>query len=171
MQDQQRAIISEPTVHPSSFDDWVGEHVASLRAFALVVCGNPIDADDALQEALVRAYTRWVWVSRTRDPLRYVRRMIANAHISAWRKHRRREAPTSNVFVLVEDTAGPPTGQVSYLLTLLTPQQRNVVALRYLDDLSFAEIGATLRMPEATVRSHHARALKTLKKAPMEDQG
>ncbi|MFC5008784.1 RNA polymerase sigma factor [Nocardioides plantarum] len=160
------------TSSASSFDTWVDQHVASLRGFALVVCGNPSDADDALQEALVRAYIRWVWISRTHDPLRYVRRMIANAHISAWRKHRRRESPISDVFVLVEDTASraTSTGGIAELLSQLTPKQRLVVALRYLDDLSFTEIAKTLRMPESTVRSHHARALKTLQTSPWESK-
>ena len=46
----------------------------------------------------------------------------------------------------------------------LAPRQRAVVALRYWDDLSEAEIAAVLGWPPGTVKSTLHRALKRLKK-------
>lgn len=47
----------------------------------------------------------------------------------------------------------------------LPPQQRSVVALRIWNGLSYAEIGDSLGLTEATVRSHMHHALGTLRKS------
>ena len=49
------------------------------------------------------------------------------------------------------------------LLHSLPVKQRAAVALRYLDDLSFAEIAEILGCPESTARSHVHRALTRLR--------
>jgi len=75
------------------FDEWVTASAPALARFAYLVTGDQAAAEDALQEALVTACARWSRIVRTDDPGAYVRRMIANAHISWWRRIGRRETP------------------------------------------------------------------------------
>ena len=74
-----------------SFDDWIEARVPALLRFAYLVTGSQHAAEDAVQSALTRACERWSRVRRTTDPDAYVRRMVVNAHISAWRRSGRRE--------------------------------------------------------------------------------
>jgi RNA polymerase sigma-70 factor (ECF subfamily) len=66
---------------------------------------------------------------------------------------------------VVQREAGDPllSRQLQQLLASLPPLQRNVLALRYQEDLSPDEIAATLEMPVATVKSHLQRTLKLLR--------
>lgn len=81
-----RATAAEP-----GFDAWVEARAAALLRFAYLVTGSQEAAEDAVQSALVSACEKWSWVGRRADPDAYVRRMVVNAHISAWRRSGRRE--------------------------------------------------------------------------------
>ena len=59
-------------------------------------------------------------------------------------------------------------------LAALPRQQRAVIVLRYYEDLSEAEIAATLGVSAGTVKSHAARAMRTLREQlarDAQDQG
>jgi DNA-directed RNA polymerase specialized sigma24 family protein len=80
--------------------------------------------------------------------------MIANAHMSAWRKFGRRVSP------LAEVTRGDAVWRVC---SALPRQQRAAVVLHFYEDLDYAEIARILEIAEVTVRSHIHRALATLR--------
>lgn len=151
------------------FDAWVTARAPALLRFAYLMTGSQDAADEALQAALTKACEQWHRVRRLDDRDAYVRRMIANAHISWWRKFRRREAPTADV----RDGAGFRMGDVAVAVTnadlvwrlcaSLPPRQRAAVVLRYYEDLGYPEVAALLECPEATVRSYIHRALATLR--------
>ena len=158
----ERANAVEP-----AFDAWVEARVAALLRFAYLVTGSQQAAEDAVQSALVNACEKWSRVSRRVDPDAYVRRMVVNAHISAWRRTGRRESPVAEVReatladparVVVEQDA------VWRMCGALPPQQRAAVVLRYYEDLEYAEIAAILGIAEATARSHVHRALAALRR-------
>lgn len=162
------------TEHPSrrpassvpSFDVWAEARVAALLRFAYLVTGAQQAAEDAVQSALTRACERWARVARTDDPDTYVRRMIINAHISAWRKSGRHEltvpemrdtAFTDPADTIVRDDA------VWRVCAKLPPRQRAAVVLRFYEDLDYSEISHVLGVGEATVRSHVHRGLAALR--------
>ena len=131
--------VTEPNaaVEPG-FDAWVEARVAALLRFAYLVTGSQQAAEDAVQSALVSACEKWSRVSRRDDPDAYVRRMIVNAHISAWR----RSGPVAEVrdgsvadpaqVVVEHDAVWRMCGQ-------LPPQQRAAVVLRFYEDLEYED--------------------------------
>ncbi|GAA0603274.1 RNA polymerase sigma factor [Kribbella sandramycini] len=150
------------------FEQWVGQKGDALLRFAYVLTGDKSLAEDAVQDALTTACARWARVSRADDPEAYVKRMVVNAHISWWRRFRRREAPVEDP---VRTASAAPDGAVDRaeseavwaLCATLPDKQRAAVVLRFYEELSYAEIGVLLHCAEATARSHVHRALAALK--------
>jgi RNA polymerase sigma-70 factor (sigma-E family) len=155
-------VATEPT-----FEEWVGTRAPALLRFAYLVTGSQQAAEDALQTALATACEKWGAIRRADDPDLYVRRMIANAHISAWRRFGRRVSPVAEVFGA--GAAPDPADRfasddaVWRVCLGLPAQQRAAVVLRFYEDLDYREIAAVLGVAEATVRSHIHRALTRLR--------
>jgi RNA polymerase sigma-70 factor (sigma-E family) len=149
------------------FDDWAGERGRALLTFATAVTGNQESAKDAVQDALVAVYVRWNRLIAKGDPDAYARRVIVNRHISWWRKLGRRERLTA---FGVDHGTNPDSDEQTadadvarQLLATLPARQRAAVALRFYDDLPFAEIARILNCPESTARSYVHRALIQLR--------
>jgi RNA polymerase sigma-70 factor (sigma-E family) len=158
---EERTAIGDP-----SFDDWVEARVAGLLRFAYLVTGSQHSAEDAVQSALTRACEKWSRVRRTTDPDAYVRRMVVNAHVTAWRRSGRRELTVAEVrdAETVDHAEGIATGDAVWRVCgTLPPQQRAAVVLRYYEDLEYAEIGTILGVAQATARSHVHRALAAMR--------
>lgn len=150
---------------PVDFEIWAVTAGPDLMRFALAVTGNPHDAADAVQDAMVAVYPRWRRVVARGGPDAYVRRIIVNRRISWWRRVGRRETviePPDRATAAVADGLGDAV-VADRMLRSLPVSQRAAVALRYLDDLSFAEIAEILGCPESTARSHVHRALRRLR--------
>lgn len=157
----------------ADFDGWVASRTPALVRFAYLVTGSKDAADEAVQTALTKACEHWGRISRTSDQDAYVRRMIVNAHISWWRKFRKRESSVAVVHqsAYVDDpaTTVAETDAVWQLCQTLPTRQRAAVVLKYYDDLTYPEIAAVLDCPEATVRSYIHRALAALRRT-IDDQ-
>lgn len=148
-----------------SFRAFVRAHESSLFRMAFLLTGDRGHAEDLVQTAFLRTYTRWDRLYGD-QPLAYARRVIANANIDRWRRDRGRErltdVPPEGVSVdaahgLVERDA------VVRALATLTDRERRVVVLRFLLDLSQAETAELLGVPEGTVKSATNRALTRLR--------
>jgi RNA polymerase sigma-70 factor (sigma-E family) len=160
-----------PTAADLGFDAWAEARVAALLRFGYLVTGSQHAAEDAVQAALTRACERWSRVRRADDPDAYVRRMVVNAHVSAWRRSGRRELSVAEVRPLRPRDAPPDdladdvarTDAVWRVCAGLPRQQRAAVVLRFYEDLEYAEIAAVLGCSQVTARSHVHRALAALR--------
>src|SRR6185312_14049724 len=115
-----------------TFDEFVAVRLAALVRYAAVLVGDRELAQDVVQEALVRAHSRW---ARIEEPEAFVRRMIVREFLSWRRRLLRRRAlavrlPPERV---VEDHAGASVERADLMVRLaaLPPRQRAVVVLRY----------------------------------------
>jgi len=149
------------------FDEWVAQRGAALLRFAYLITRDHARAEEAVQDALLAASSRWTRICRGHDPEAYVRRSIVNADISRWRRFFRRETPAADPAV---ESAGPDHAvaqaeqdAVWALCATLPTKQRAAVVLRYYEDLPDAEIAEILDCSPATVRSQIHRALATLR--------
>lgn len=144
------------------FTVFVESALPGLLRYGHALTGSPHDAADLVQTVLERVGSRWSTVSGD-DPLAYVRRSMANAHVSRWRKHRREhlvdELPEQSVthYDRLDDDS------LWQALRDLPPRQRAVIVLRYYEDLSEAEIADVLGISRGTVKSQASRALERLR--------
>lgn len=147
------------------FDDWVAARGPALLRLAYVLTGSRADAEDVVQDALSRALPRWSRISTLDDPDAYVRRMVVNAHVSWWRRMRRREVPVESVRErAVAD--GPSTEERDRIwraCRALPPDQRTAIVLRFYEDLDYADIAALTGVREGSVRSRVSRGMAALR--------
>ena len=146
--------------------DLADASLATSYRLAAHLLGDPADAEDATQEALLLAWRGW---PRLRDPERFgawFDRILVNVCYERLRRHRR--SPTvelpEEVGVVVDAAATTlARDSVGRALLGLTPEQRIVVVLRYWRDLSIEEIADRLEVPSGTVRSRLHYALRSLR--------
>ena len=145
----------------AEFDEYFAARAPALRRTAYLIVRDWHTAEDLVQATFVKLYTAWPRI-RQESLEAYARRALVNACISYGRKHRR-EVVTDDL--PERATPGRPDAPIDLggALELLTPTQRAVVALRFVDDLSVTEVAAVLGMAEGTVKSHTARAIATLR--------
>ena len=146
-----------------SFDEFVHEHQQALVRYATLLSGGQGDAEDLVQEVLIRVYPRWETLDGSRYA--YVRRAVTNEFLS-WRRrwstrHIRPSAELPEVAVHLDRPE--PDERLGRELGRLPRQQRAAVVLRYYEDLTDAEIAEVLGCREGTVRAHVSRGLAALR--------
>jgi RNA polymerase sigma-70 factor (sigma-E family) len=146
------------------FAAFVGARGPALARSARLIAGSDPDADDLLQEALVKTLRRWRSLSDENLDA-YVRTVMVRDHVRSWRR-RAREVLRSRVPELeVEGAFGTvdDADAVLRLLAALPPRQRVAVVLRHYEGLSEAETARALGCSVGTVKSQTARGLAKLR--------
>lgn len=150
---------------PVSYEAFVEARSAALYRKAYLLTGNRSDAEDLVQVALVKLYVAWRRASRAPSVEAYAFKVLVNAFVSGRRPARfTRERLVSELPEPAVAAPGVEDGLVLWpLVHRLPPKQRAVVVLRYLDDLSEAEIADVLGVAPGTVKSTASAALKNLR--------
>ncbi|WP_213453028.1 sigma-70 family RNA polymerase sigma factor [Rhizomonospora bruguierae] len=140
------------------FDEFYRGSRQRLLGYVYALTGDLAEAQDAVQEAFIRAWQRWGTISRYEEPEAWVRVVAARVAVSRWRSVRSRvraylrHGPAA-------DVAGPDTQllEVVEALRLLPDEQRLAIALHYLMGMPVAEVAQQTRVPVGTVKSRLAR--------------
>ena len=143
-------------------------HMPAARAFAfLLTAGDSAFAEDLAQDAFLRAASRW---GVLRDPASfeaYLRRAVANA-VTSWFRRRRLERRWQQT-QLVEDEQAADSSRiesldtVSLLLRRLPPRQRLAVAARICLDLSESQTAELMGCSVGAVKAYTSRGLQSLR--------
>ncbi|WP_246160645.1 RNA polymerase sigma factor [Nocardioides humilatus] len=142
---------------PDDFDAWARPHLPVLHRYAARLVG-PADADDVLQEALVRAWRRRsTYDERRGTPLPW---LIAIVRDRAGRHRTRRRDHLELAAADGPAAARDPDLDLERAIRALPPRQREAVDLYYFVDLDVAAIAAVMGCAPGTVRAtlHQARA-------------
>jgi RNA polymerase sigma-70 factor, ECF subfamily len=137
-------------------------YAASYRRLVVqmyALCGDLADAEDAVQEAFVTAIRKQRAVAAVDNPEAWLRTVALNRIRRGWRHAlvvRRYEVKVPGPQAAVE--VGPEHVAIVRALADLDDQQRHVVVLHHLADLSVGQIAAELGVPEGTVKSRLSRA-------------
>lgn len=160
---------------PEAYGTLVLMHREASFRVAYVLLGSPAEAEDAAQEAFVRAYLA-LDRFRTGEPFRpWLLRIVANEARNRRRGRGRREGLVERVAAVFgrSDAAAPPAeelvlagerhAELRWALRSLREDERLVVVSRYLLELSEAETAAALGIPPGTVKSRLHRGLRRLR--------
>jgi RNA polymerase sigma factor (sigma-70 family) len=131
-----------------------------FRAVLLARAGDRHTAEDAVAEAYERAFLRWDKLARHPNPTGWVTRTAINLRISAWRRRRREQQPSS---VSVSSGPEPLDPALTRLIRELPKGQREVLALRVLLDFSTEQTAEALGLRQGTVKTQLHRALQSLR--------
>jgi RNA polymerase sigma factor (sigma-70 family) len=136
-------------------------HVPSLRRYARALTGDAWAADDLVQDTLERACVKWrLWAVGT-DLRAWLFTLMHNVFANQVRR-----APPRAVVDIDDiahelrssDTGLDRTLDLQRCLLLLPEDQRAVLLLVALEDLSYAEVARILTIPVGTVMSRLSRA-------------
>jgi len=144
-------------------------HVSSLRRYALLLVGNSVDADDAVQETLARVLARARGATVIDDLRAYLFSTLHNVFIDTTRRNKQLSGDGLTEELL--DTLVCPANQQKRLelrdtalaLTRLPVEQREVVLLVGLEGLSYLEAAEALDIPVGTVMSRLSRGREALR--------
>lgn len=163
----------------AAFETLVNRYAKPVFNFALNFLGDSDEADEAAQRAFVQIYQS-LPRARLDSPLRpWVYQIVRNKCIDLWRRHRA-------VSLSLDDPAGDAdSGELDVAdpaplpdelaersdlqqvlrrtINALPPNYRAAVTLRYINELSFAEIGKVMGVPENTAKTYFQRAKKLLR--------
>jgi RNA polymerase sigma-70 factor (ECF subfamily) len=150
-----------PVTEHRDFAEFYGASFHKLASALYVYTGDLAEAQDVVQEAMIRALGRWSAVSAYEEPAAWVRRVAWNLATSRWRRLRRGVELAARGHT-EERAPGPEPDRVAIVTALaaLPARQRQAVVLHYLEDLPIAEIAQMVGAAEGTVKSwlHRARA-------------
>jgi RNA polymerase sigma-70 factor (ECF subfamily) len=145
------------------------ELIPRLRIYARALTRDYDRAEDLLQDSLERAYSRFHYFKKGSNLKSWLFTIMHNLNANDARKYN-----NGPEFVSVEqdgelpswDSSGDDGIEISDLyqaLSALSDQQREIIVLVCLEDMSYKEVARVLDIPEGTVMSRLYRARENLR--------
>jgi RNA polymerase sigma-70 factor (sigma-E family) len=154
---------------PDGFRDFVASRSPALVRSAWLLTGDETAAQDLVQIALAKTWTRWDRI-RQDAPEAYVRRVMVSTFLT-WK--RRKWHGEVTVATLPDRMLGRDVfadvdlrRSLTDALRGLPRRQRAVVVLRYFEDLTEAQTADALGCSIGTIKSQTAKALAKLRHCP-----
>lgn len=181
--DNNDILASLATDLEAYYEQLVPMYWQQLKAFVLRRTGSPQDAEDIVQEALIRAY-----LALERYPLEQIRTLKVRQWLYkiTWNVYcnytgRSKAPPSVSLDALEEDflleceddkNAQPELAfenveqrqELEALIATLPAHYRDLVSLYYFEELSHAEIAEILNQPLGTVKVYVRRGIRLLQK-------
>jgi len=168
-----------PRLSPSDFESAVRPHFAAAHNLARWLTRTQADAEDVLQEAILRAFRSW-GAARPSSPRAWLLRIVRNRCYDLQKEQGRDPIETgADIDELSEGSAAvvgfPPDGPEVRLLRIadgkslqdallaLAPEFREAFLLREVEGLAYKEIADVAGVPIGTVMSRLSRARSQLR--------
>lgn len=171
--------------HRSDFEEIAIPHMNALYGAAYRLCRNPRDAEDLVQEAMLRAYRFWGGFQRDSNCRAWLFKILTNTFINSYQKNKRRrevltaaqneQEATDGVLMqkgartqrdpealLLEKSMSSDVGEA---LASLPKDFRLAVVLCDIEGFSYKEIAEIMECPVGTVMSRLYRGRRLLKKS------
>src|SRR5574342_555780 len=159
-----------------SFEREALVHLDSLYRVALRLTGNASEADDLVQETMLKAYRAWHQFQQGTNAKGWLLTILRHAFINEYRRRTRHPETVDidsiepfSVFEEVQDNDPQGTffdrivdDEVLRAIDQLPEQVRETVVLSDVEGLTYEEIARILEVPVGTVKSRLFRARRLL---------
>ena len=136
----------------------IADRGRALTGYAYLLCGDVHDAEDLVQDALVKTFTRRRAGLQLDSAEAYLRRAILTSYLDGWRKRKRWSVrwPVAAEPSCIDGHETGVTDRIDVVAALrgLPRQQRACVVLRFYDDLTIAEIAERLGVSDGAVKRY-----------------
>ncbi|MGH3359668.1 MAG: RNA polymerase sigma factor [Nocardioidaceae bacterium] len=141
-------------------------HYVNLVAQLYAICGDRGEAEDAVQEAFVRALLKPDSFAALDNPVAWLRTVALNQVRGRWRRRKRQRALHH---LLVEDAEPSPPVSPHYVAVVRALQeipfaQRESIVMHHIGDLTVEQIAEALGVPSGTVKARLSRGRAALAK-------
>jgi RNA polymerase sigma-70 factor (ECF subfamily) len=160
--ESEPALVTACRKDVGAFETLYRQHGAKLKSVAYHLMGNRPDAEDAVQEAFIKAYRGMQGFRGTSSIATWLSRIVVNVCYDQLRKRQReiqlvvepeRVTPNPSMKVALQDA-----------LKRIHPKHRMVFLLYEAEGFKHAEIAAVLDIPEGTSKAWLSEAKQELKK-------
>jgi RNA polymerase sigma-70 factor (sigma-E family) len=154
----------------TEFETFVAQSADELLRTGYLIVWDLAEAEDLVQDTLVRVARRWPRVRRMKHPIAYARKILVNLALDGRARHARRREELDGCLSdgRADHKAERAVAQVALhssvidALGTLPPRQRAVLVLRYFADLTEADVAEALGCSLGTVKSTASRGLARL---------
>jgi RNA polymerase sigma-70 factor (ECF subfamily) len=159
------------TDSPESFDQVAERYRPELLAYLTRMLGDPHDAEDACQDALLRAHRAFGRLLVGSNTRAWLYKIATNTALNALKRRRRQEAHQVDIDLeRIPDSANASLEQREQLRAVaravedLPPKQRAALMMRRFQGLDYAEIAAALGGSEEAARANVYQAIRQLRR-------
>ncbi len=142
------------------------ELIPRLRRYARALAGDRARADDLVQDTLERAWNKFHLWRPGSDLRAWLFTVMHNVHVNqvrASRDHAMLDEDGEEMAVPAVQGASLEIRDLERALALIPPEQREVLLLVALEDMSYSEVANALGIPIGTVMSRLSRAREKLR--------
>ena len=145
------------------FGGLVVKEMPYLRALAIAMTGNRVLAEDLVQETLVKAWSHHNSFEEGTNLRGWLVTILRNTYFTEYRKHQREVQDSEGVFASRIGVDGGQQikvemNQVQAAIGRLPEDQREVLMMTAVQELTYEEASALLNLPMGTVKSRLNRA-------------
>jgi RNA polymerase sigma-70 factor (ECF subfamily) len=178
-QEEQIWILQALQGNQPAFAQLVSRYQRQVYNLAYRLLGNAEDAEDASQEAFLRAYAALPSFQLGRKFSSWLLAIASNLCVDILRRRRYAWMSLEDVSFRLASTVEEPSGgvlrkeeatELQRLLNRLPDKYRVVVVLRYWHDMSYEEIAAAAGLSLNTVKTRLHRARNMLARAMQEEE-
>lgn len=160
----------------------MADHIPALRRYARALVHSIADADDLVQDCLLRAIAKRDHFEPGSNLRAWMMAILHNCFIDGFRKKRRhqevgdtQETLSRGLYTPENQTQVIQLNDVAKAISQLPSAQRSTLLLASLEDLSYEQIAEITNVPVGTVRSRLSRARHTVMRlvndGPAPDRG
>ena len=154
----------------AAFAEIVRLHQQAVYNVAYRMLGNTHDAEDAAQDAFIRAYQFFGRFDTDRPLAPWLKRITVNVCLNRMNARKPASSLDDDLPPPKDSQPGPETQtanrqrreRIRAEIASLSPHYRAVIELRHFQEMSYDEIASTLKRPLSTVKSDLFRARKIL---------
>jgi len=148
----------------AEFDEFYTSSFARITGQVYAMIGDRDEAQECVQEAFVRAWSRREPLSRSEHPEAWVRTTAYRLAVSRWRRVRLSRRPADRAVSGPTQTEAADESRVALVAALarLPEKQRQALVLHHLCDLPVEAVAREVGAPEGTVKARLSRGRTAL---------